>query len=92
LQRFEGGEPRRQHEGDLSVDQRDLGWKCPERLRDGRESHGPVQPASAEQRDIVAGLPREDAVTVVLRFMQPTSARRYFGVERCELRLDELWD
>ena len=92
LQRFEGGQARRQHEGDLSVDQRDLGWKCPERLGDGRESHRPVEPASAEQRDVVAGLPRDDAVAVVLRFMQPTAARRHLGVERRELWLDELRD
>ena len=61
-----------------------------ERLGDGRKAHGPVKPAPAEQRDLVAALPRDDAVAVIFDFVQPTVAVRHLVDQRGKLGRDEF--
>ena len=75
LQRFEIGDAGRQHEGSLAVDQRDVRRQAEQRLGDGRKAHRPVEPAAAEQGDVVAGFARDDAVAVILHLVQPAFAR-----------------
>ena len=89
LQRLEVGQPRRQYERGLAVDERALAGERQKRLGDGRKAHRPVETAAAEQRDFVARFPCEDAIAVIFQLMQPLTAGRYLGVERGELRLDE---
>jgi hypothetical protein len=90
LQRFEIRLPVRQNEGDFAVEQGAFYRQGQRRLGDRREAHRPVEAAAAEQGDVVAGLPRDDAVAVVFHLMQPAGAGRHVGVERGELGLDEV--
>ncbi len=90
LQRFEVGQPRGQHEGDLAVEQRAVGRQGLERLGDGGEAHRPVETAPAEQGDVVADFPRQDAVAVIFDFVQPVPSLRNFAVERGKLGRDEV--
>ena len=92
LQRFEVGDARRQHERGLAVDQRAFRREGKQRLGDRREPYCPVETAAAEQRDVVAGLARDDAVAVIFHFVQPAGPGRHLFVERGELRRDEVGD
>ena len=76
LQRFEVGDARRQHEGDLAVEKRACRRKRQQRLGDGRKAHRPVESAAAEQSDVVASFAADDAVAVVLDLMQPVRPGR----------------
>ena len=57
---------------------------------DGRKAHGPVKPAPAEQRDLLAALPRDDAIAVIFDFVQPTVAVRHLVDQRGKLGRDEF--
>ncbi len=89
LQRFEVRDARRQHEGHFAVDQRVAAGEFGERPGHGREPHGPVEPAAAEQRDLGAHLPPDDTVAVEFHLMQPAFAVRHLVIEGGELRRDE---
>jgi len=92
LQRFEIGDARGEHKGDLSVEERAFGRKGQQRLGDGREAHAPIESTAAEERDLLARLPRDDAIAVILHLVQPVRAARYLGVEGGEFGGDEFRD
>jgi hypothetical protein len=89
LNRLEVGQSRRQHERGLAVDQSAFAGKRLHRPRDSRKALRPVEPATAEQGDVVAGFARFDAIAVILDLVQPFLARRCVGGERGKLRRDE---
>src|SRR5512147_643428 len=90
LQRFERGEAGGKDEGDLAVEQRSVARKAYESLGDGRKAYGPVEPTPAEQRNLLAALPRDNAVAVIFDFMQPARAVRHLVDEGGKLRRDEF--
>ena len=81
--------PVGEENGDLAVEQRAFAGEREHRFGDSREAHGPIEPASAEQRNVLASLARNDAIAVIFDFVQPVRPGRHVGVECGEFRLDE---
>jgi hypothetical protein len=90
LERLEVGDAGRKNKGDLPVEKRLATGEAFKRFCNRGEAYGPIKPASAEERDVAPRSPRDDAITVEFRLMQPVFSRWDIVDEGRKLRRDEF--